>query len=288
MITAVFDEGPGLGLGHRRRIECIQRELGGLGVEVATAALGDDPVAGYLILVDSYRVRADDSDRFRARRIVAIDDIERGLAVDVVVDPRPGADARPHPGAARVLAGADYALVDARLRTFPVADIEPTVRRVLVATGATDSEGIGAGVASALADALVDADIRLVVGAWGRGTDDQRIHVLDAPPDLAAEIAAADLVVTAGGVTMLEACCLGRPIVAFSIADNQTPALAGAAVAGAVRAADRVSAATVATRLAHDHDARRHLSTSARGLVDGRGAVRVASVIEALSASVSW
>ena len=125
-------------------------------------------------------------------------------------------------------------------------------------------------------------NVRLVVGAWGRGTDDPRVETLNVPGGLAAELAAADLVVTAGGVTMLEACCLGRPTVAFSIADNQSPALAGAAAAGAVLAADRTTAAAVAARLAADYEARVRLAISGRALVDGRGAARVATAIESI------
>jgi spore coat polysaccharide biosynthesis predicted glycosyltransferase SpsG len=75
---------------------------------------------------------------------------------------------------------------------------------------------------------------------------------------------------------------MGRPTVAFAIATNQTAAVAGAAHAGAVLAADASSAADLATRLAHDFELRERLSEQARQLVDGQGAVRVASAIAEL------
>ena len=75
------------------------------------------------MLVDSYRVRADDRSRVRADLVIAIDDLERDLAVDLVIDPDPGADARVHSTAAAVVAGAPYALVDPGLRRArPAAD----------------------------------------------------------------------------------------------------------------------------------------------------------------------
>ena len=55
-----------------------------------------------------------------------------------------------------------------------------------------------------------------------------------APDGLAAELAAASLVVTAGGVALLEACLLGRPIVALALAGNQRQAVYGLEREGAV------------------------------------------------------
>ena len=282
-IILAFDEGPGIGLGHRRRVEGLAHELDVLGFDVEMHVLGSDAVVGDIVLVDSYRVRADDRARVRADLVIAIDDVERDLAVDLVIDPDPGADARVHSAAAAVVAGAPYALVDPVLRTLSPAPIRETVRRVLVTTGGADAEGLGARVAGELADALPGIRIRQVVGPWGRATGDIRVAAVHAPDGLGPELAAADLVVTAGGVTMLEACCLGRPTVAFSIAAGQGRALAGAAHVGAVVAVDVASAADVAARLTRDVDARRRLATSARVLVDGQGSARVAAIIAGMA-----
>jgi UDP-2,4-diacetamido-2,4,6-trideoxy-beta-L-altropyranose hydrolase len=282
-ITLAFDEGPGIGLGHRRRVEGLAHELTVVGLGVDVHVLGDHAVVGDIVLVDSYRVRADDRSRVRADMVIAIDDVERDLAVDLVIDPDPGADARVHSAAATVVAGAPYALVDPALRTLSPAPIREVVRRVLVTTGGADAEGLGARVAGELADALPGTRIRQVVGPWGRGSDDARVSPVHAPEGLGPELAAADVVVTAGGVTMLEACCLGRPTVAFSIAAGQGRALAGAAHVGAVVAVDVAAAADVAARLARDVDARRRLATSARVLVDGQGSARVAAIIAGMA-----
>ena len=281
-VVCAFDEGPSIGLGHRRRVESVEHELAAWGVETELLPIGDATITADVVLVDSYRVRADDRERVQAEIVIAIDDIERDLAVDLVIDPHPGADEQAHTSPNRVLAGAAYAIVDPRVRAFAVVPPRRAPRRILVTTGAADADAFGAQVASALADAVADVQVRLVVGEWGNPGTDARVETLFAPDGLAAELAAADLVVTAGGVTMLEACCLGRPTVAFSIADNQSPALAGAAAAGAVLAADRATAAGVASRLAHDYEARMRLATSARALIDGRGSERVASAIASI------
>jgi len=283
-VTIVFDEGPGVGLGHRRRCEALAHALRARHVESALSPLDQaGPIAVDGVLVtDSYLTRADDNTRFRAPHVVAIDDLERDLVVDIVVAPDPGAEASVHTRARRVLAGAEFALVDPALVAADAAPIGSTVERVLVTCGASDGEAIGSRIATALATALPGTEIRLVVGPWGAFANDPLVHLVHAPDGLAHELAAADLVVTAGGVTMVEACCLGRPVVAFAIAPNQTPAVAGAAHAGAVLAADASSAADVAIRLAHDTELRRRLSEAWRRLIDGQGAARVASAIAAL------
>jgi spore coat polysaccharide biosynthesis predicted glycosyltransferase SpsG len=282
-IVLAFDEGPGIGLGHRRRVEGLAQELDILGLDVEMHVLGTEPVTGEIVLVDSYRVRADDRSRVRADLVIAIDDIERDLAVDFVIDPDPGADARVHSTAAAVVAGAPYALVDPGLRALPAIPLREAVQTVVVATGGSDTDGHGSRVASGLADRLPGVHIRQVVGPWGVGTEDERIETVHAPDGLGLELAVADLVVTAGGVTMLEACCLGRAVVAFSIAQGQGRALAGAAHVGAVVAVDVGSAAEVAARLAHDVNARSRLASCARVLVDGQGSARVAAVIAGMA-----
>ena len=84
------DEGPGAGLGHRARCEAIARALCALGERAIVIATGDSPVAAPVIVVDSYRLRADDRHHFVPDVVVAIDDLERDMAVDCIVAPSPG------------------------------------------------------------------------------------------------------------------------------------------------------------------------------------------------------
>jgi UDP-2,4-diacetamido-2,4,6-trideoxy-beta-L-altropyranose hydrolase len=282
-MTFACDEGPGAGLGHRRRVEALAAELAVRGHDCALSSLSAaGVVSGDLVVVDSYRVRADAGDRFRADFVVAVDDLARDLAVDIVVDPSPGADGAAHTRARRVLAGAAFALVPPADPGTRSAAIDAPVEQVLVTTGAADAGGVGALVAASVLAAMPAVEIRLVVGPWGANNVPAGVVALESPDGLAGEIAAAGIVVTAGGVTMLEACRSGRPVVALALADNQRQAVAGLAAQGAVLFATVSSVAAAVSELARDRGARLALATAASASVDGKGAARVADAIEQL------
>ena len=106
-----------------------------------------------------------------------------------------------------------------------VACTDP-VRRVLVTTGAADEAGVGAHLAATIRSVAPDVEVRLVVGPWGSTTVPSGVVPVHAPAGLTDEMAAASIVVTAGGVALLESCALGRPTIAVPIADNQQQAVA--------------------------------------------------------------
>jgi spore coat polysaccharide biosynthesis predicted glycosyltransferase SpsG len=245
-----------------------------------------------VVVVDAYGIRADSLSRNPRRRLVAIDDLDRDLAVDVLVDPSPGATAAPHESATRVLAGSRFALVDVAEHLPAARPVRGPVERLLVATGGADASGTGARVAARLAGELVGVEVRLAVGPWTELDDPPPgVTLVRTTSGLGAELAAADLVVTGGGVTMLEALALGRPTVALILAENQRRAVTAAARSRAVlpvdrsgcrgvdlvRIADEVAAATAT--LAADTPMRASLAATAARLVDGRGASRVAEVV---------
>lgn len=270
-VLLVHDEGPGVGLGHRARmtnLACALRVRG------ADARLAVDVSGGVdVLVVDSYLRRADEL-RGCARKVVAVDDLDRDLDVDLLVDPNPP----PHHGgrARRRLAGVDYALIAPVDPGDPPAEV---VRTVLVTAGAADTAGTGARLAAALVDVLPEVEVRLVVGQWGDGRVPPGVVPVRAPGGLEDELRRADLVVSAAGVTLLEACLLGRPVVTFVTADNQRRSAAGAAAAGAVVHVplEAVPAAVVA--LEADAAARRALAARAAVYVDGRGPDRVAEAV---------
>jgi spore coat polysaccharide biosynthesis predicted glycosyltransferase SpsG len=236
------------------------------------------PVISDVVVLDSYTFRADDPTSVRARWIAAIDDVERDLAVDLVVDPAIGALPEDHPSAGTVLAGAGYALVGAGL-PVDVAPPGEVVNSVLVTLGGSVHADHAAAVAAEVADALRGVSVSVVVGPWYDGNIPAGVTAVRTVDGLGPYLAGADLVVTAAGVTMLEAFALGRPAVVVTLADNQTRAAAGARRAGAALIAGLDTAAACAAELAEDRTARRRLSTAARALVDARGPDRVASEI---------
>jgi len=288
----LFDEGPGAGLGHRRRMEALACELERRGRDfelrpLGAADHGGAAVAGSavdLLVIDSYRQRADDPELGGAPVVAAVDDLARDLAVDLLIDPSPGAVATPHRRARRVLAGASYALVPPADPALPATPPDAPVSRVLVTTGAADAAGVGAQIAHELAARVpAGAEVRLVVGPWGDGTVPDGVVAVRTPDGLAAELALASIVVTAGGVTLLEACRLGRPVVALALADNQRQAVQGLERVRAVVAATPETAADAVHRLAGDPVRRAVFAAAARTAVDGRGAARVVDVLEQLA-----
>jgi spore coat polysaccharide biosynthesis predicted glycosyltransferase SpsG len=290
-IYLVFDEGTGVGLGHRRRMEALGAELTSRGHHCAYVALdatSTAAVAADVVVVDSYRMRADDARFARSRVVSAVDDLARDLAVGLVVDPSPGAIGAAHRRARRVLAGAAYALVPELDADITETAVERPVERVLVTAGAADTEGIGARLAGALAACALSADghaveIRLVVGPWGAPDVPDRVVPVYAPDGLGRELASASVVVTAGGVTLLESCRLGRPIVALALADNQRQAVYGLEHLDAVLVATPDSVVDAVGSLIADQDRRSGLAAAARAAIDGKGPARVADTLEQLA-----
>lgn len=266
-------------------MEALGVALHARGVPTSAVVLGDDAVSGDLVVVDSYRIRADGVG-VRARRRAAVDDIDRDLVVDLVVDPAPdGArEAEGPERAGRVLRGLRYALLDPTLANRNRVDVEDEVETVLVATGAADVVGVGASVASALRSVLPTARVRLVVGPWSSTDSPEGVEAVHARAGLAEPLLAADLVVCAAGVTMLEALALGCPTVGFLTAANQRRYLAALAALGAVVASTQRALPGVVSRLVGDPVERRRLGTTGRELVDGLGAARVADAVAALAA----
>jgi UDP-2,4-diacetamido-2,4,6-trideoxy-beta-L-altropyranose hydrolase len=290
-VTAIvtFDEGPGVGLGHRRRCEVIAATLRARGWE--TVALALDPsstrlvVDAPVVVVDSYAFRADDRSHFRGGVVIALDDLRRDLDVAVVVDPAPGATRAPHRRAGQVLAGAPYALVDPHLRSLGCRATESQPKTVLVATGAADKAGVGAEIAQRIRAEfeLVERDVavRLAVGPWGSRRVPEGVDIVERDDGLAVELAAADVVVTAGGVTLLESLCLGRPTVAVALAPNQRANVEGVVAEGAALLVDPGDVASAVRRLVDDTSLRVSIAAAARRLIDGHGVDRVVEAIVA-------
>jgi hypothetical protein len=125
---------------------------------------------------------------------------------------------------------------------------------------------------------------------------DAAVRWLATPDAFRPELARADVAVLAGGVSLYEAAALGVAAVALAVVPAQGPTVRGFAArravlnAGAVADGRSAGAATAiaaavtrrVTRLLDDERLRRRIARRARGLVDGRGAWRVASALRDL------
>jgi len=237
-----------------------------------------------VLVIDSYRIRADTLGVRGHRAIVAIDDLLRNLAVEVVVDPCPGAVSSNHPAAGSVLAGCGFAPLPPSIVALRDSRAADQVDGLLVATGGADAAGFGYRIVDELRG-VVGREVRiaLAVGPHTPGARSVSADLVRRTDGLAPELLAADLVVTAGGVTLLEALCLGRPTVSLVLYDNQRRQVDGATRAGAtVEATLATVAHTVASLIARPNE-RGRLADAAAALVDGLGSARIAEAIVGLA-----
>jgi spore coat polysaccharide biosynthesis predicted glycosyltransferase SpsG len=102
-----------------------------------------------------------------------------------------------------------------------------------------------------------------------------------APSSLAALIAGAEIVISAAGSGCWEVCCVGRPLIALQTADAQRHVVATLRQSDAAVAPDRLDGDgfMAAWGYVRDLEVRKRLAISARGLVDGMGASRVADAL---------
>jgi UDP-2,4-diacetamido-2,4,6-trideoxy-beta-L-altropyranose hydrolase len=260
-----------------------------------------------LVVVDHYR-RGEPFEtacRKWARRVLVVSDVaDRTHDADFLLDDSFGRDARDYagkvPAGCRVLAGCRYAVVRpeftlAREGALRQRDGRTEVGRLLIAMGAADAgnfsaTAIAAAAASGLAiglDVVLGTDaphqtaVAAQLAAYPRET---RLFIGTA--EVAELMAAADLAIGACGTMSWERCCLGLPTIAVTMADNQEPHGRNLAAAGAIRLLGRdrdVSAAMLAEALrgwAEDATGRRRMSRAAAAVCDGRGAERVAEILD--------
>lgn len=247
--------------------------------------------------VDSYEAPHDLVDSFDRCRVV-LSSIQDGpwgrRPAHVVTDPSFDAEA-----GGDVLAGPAYLLLRAEVRRGRLAAAEraphptgaPLV--VVVVLGGSDASGALPGVLDVLASAGRSARVPLHVLAvtadrpLPRHDDGYTAEAVAPGQDLVRIMAAADLVVTAAGTTTGEACCLGVPMAALPVVDNQVPGYRQLVLSGLAFGLGRRSGAGVgpdaAEVLAHalrDGGARQRAADLAARTVDGSGAARLVRAIE--------
>jgi len=299
----VADAGPGAGLGHIARCSAIVAGLRVRGVRCRCVAVGAEeaphsiiewetkkalgeipPIAPALVLLDSYRLDAASvRDQARARRLALMHD--EGPLVepsDLIVT----SDPRLVGARAEVVGGAALSPLGPRFWGLP-EPLEPAhrVRRVLVTTGGGDPGGHAVAIASAVREAMPEAEVALVRGPHADFADPPGIQVLDRPESLLEPLMEADLAVTAAGNSVLEAAAVGTPAVAVVMAENQRAIARALADHGATELFEPETLGRLvgAVRtLAADPELRRQRSRRGREVVDGYGALRVAFLIDAL------
>ncbi len=118
----------------------------------------------------------------------------------------------------RVLSGLRYLILDPAIERY--RRLRKKAVRTIVTMGGSDTHGITVDVAKALRECAIEATI--VLGPAFRHEAqlapylDARFTVKRNVPLLAAELAEHDVAVTAGGITLYEACASGLPCIAIA------------------------------------------------------------------------
>jgi spore coat polysaccharide biosynthesis predicted glycosyltransferase SpsG len=296
-ITVIADAGPHAGLGHVARCSALTVALRARGLDVHPFALGAiepserigvewHPVsepprldAGAPLVLDSYVLDPSAGTELARRATTAVMHDQPGSPIDaaalVIASGRQPAEAPPS-----WLCGPRYACLAPRYWGASASLREP--RSLLVTLGSGGDTGQLAG---ALAAAVPDLHVRVVRGPYATGdVVSDEVEIIEAPPTLFDLLLDADLVVCAGGQTMLEAAALGVPSVVVVVADNQLGQAGLMRDAGAVVVASERDAPGALAELASDAERRAKLSANARRTVDGFGALRVAFAVERMAA----
>ncbi len=300
----VADAGVAAGLGHLRRMQALGDALLAFGFTYAIAVLPDaggaatrserrpppkdyssaESIVGRRVLdlerirscrnafdicvLDSYRASPDDAALLDPVLAMA-DGAPPPIGAPIILDPSPGAEEEMYLEEAEVvLAGEKFALL-----TFPFWNLDPPKphyppRNVFISLGAAGDPAFVDAVASAVTDVMPGVTLNLP-------SPDTL------PPEYFRMLCSADVVITAGGVTSLEAARAGRPMVGVVLADNQRENIEGLSRKGALlsASADPDAIAKAVREVAENEALFRRLSACGPRVIDGIGACRTAAAL---------
>ncbi len=214
-----------------------------------------------------------------------------------ILNQNPGADKITSPQAPAVrLLGPEYALLrsEFRRRAGMIRRHTERATRILVNMGGADEHNVTLEVLRVLLSLeIADAQIRILVGPANPHVDLLRkrtqaldfVLLVEHTPDVAAEMAWAELAITAAGTACLELAAMRLPSVLLVTAENQIPA---ALAMNRVRASvyggnsndlDVTVLGAIIGQLVESRETREKMSRTAAKLVDGNGVVRVARAL---------
>ncbi|MBI4965622.1 MAG: UDP-2,4-diacetamido-2,4,6-trideoxy-beta-L-altropyranose hydrolase [Desulfomonile tiedjei] len=197
----------------------------------------------------------------------------------------------------RLLLGPRYALLRREFTNWghKTLEIPEVAGKVLVTIGGSDKENLTSKVLKALEKADVSGlDVVAVIGGANPHYKELLLAAADSsvpvrlepnPVNMPELMAWADVATSAGGGTCAELLFMGVPSLVIIVADNQEQNVAALDSAGAVISLGQhellsVEAITAALAgLCQDSNKRREMSRKGRSLLDGRGALRVAEVM---------
>lgn len=204
------------------------------------------------------------------------------------------------PRGTRLLLGAQYAPLAERFGNQKQREIH-RVSKVLVTTGNTDPYGfVTLFLSRALqTEELQEVSYEVVVGGMfendheiaAMANSNHNVHVNFRVKDMAALMAQCDAAVSANGTTVYELAAMGVAPVTFAMVDEQKPSAQSLARLGAIAYAGAVSngidgvvaqAIKLLADLVNCPLKAQELAARAHGLIDGKGAQRIAKEISLL------
>jgi UDP-2,4-diacetamido-2,4,6-trideoxy-beta-L-altropyranose hydrolase len=248
-------------------------------------------------LLDGYRLEENDQDNWRRLTgcLVTIDDFGNASSdFDIILRPT-AANGKAFSTDQTLLEGLKYALIDPDYATQSDRDCSAPVQNILVSLGYQDSHNVNAKVILALnkmsrSKVYFDPEILIAIGSDAPHLEELRLEAKNSPlcikietdlRDLKDEMTKSDLMIGAGGVTLLERMAAGLPSLSIAVAENQLPLVKIASERGATQecAARSSDICNNLNALSGNPDFRQNMSDIAQKLVDGRGCERVATVL---------
>ncbi|MFI3236735.1 MAG: UDP-2,4-diacetamido-2,4,6-trideoxy-beta-L-altropyranose hydrolase [Lachnospiraceae bacterium] len=261
--------------------------------------------ARLLVVVDSYFVTETYFKQLgETVSVVYVDDLQNVPGcVEYIINYNVYADEQTYKGAFKkaLLLGCEYAPLRDEF-TMEEYVLRDTCKNILLTTGGADLYNISTKVLKEMlqgeqGDLFADMQIHVVVGMFHQHKDQleeiAREHanvILHHNVGKMSELMQnCDLAITAAGSTIYELSCIGVPSISFSFVDNQDKIVEGFASHEAIKSAGyyledpegmikRVVA--LAIELIGAYEERARLSRTAHALVDGKGALRIASAMQ--------
>jgi CMP-N-acetylneuraminic acid synthetase/spore coat polysaccharide biosynthesis predicted glycosyltransferase SpsG len=225
------------------------------------------------------------AERGEGYSVVNIEDLGPGARfADWVVNALYAAD---RSGAPDVSSGARWATLRDEFYELPPKEVRESPERILVTFGGTDPSGLGRRCARLLS-AATDIPLRVVLGPGAEESDfPPDVDVTRTVDSMAAEMLAADLILTSAGRTVYEAAATGTPVAV--LAQNAREATHahlgydnGVVFLGIGPLVDDDHIVGVVQRLLGDAALRGELSTRLRASIDTLGAARIAHRIRGM------
>ena len=171
----------------------------------------------------------------------------------------------------------------------------PYVKDILITTGGTDCFHMAMGIVDYLKPYDEEWNFHVVVGKFHPDKDKLKemskhmphLYLYENVVNMASLMNQCDVAVSAGGTTIFELCCVGVPILAFTIADNQR-GIAELDKMGLLKsmgdarfAREKVLSNIAGSLQEYGKHPEQLLKTSRyqRSMVDAKGAVRIARII---------